>query len=151
MKLILVLLLTASFTWSADGISAGTSFNGTTATPFASYDKDLGSGVRSITSVQVTKITLKPGINFQTVTTQDFGYDFTTLLPASIQKHASLIALGGGGASASATALTGAFDGGGLGVIHTPKFDIVMGARIIRTAQSGTQTVPILALRFVLK
>lgn len=126
----------------------GTSFSGTTVTPFAGFAQEIssGSGVFAITSVQVTKINLKPTITFQTVTSQDIGYDFTKLLPLQYQTRFHLIGLGGAGASASATALTGAFDGGGLGSITTKYFGIALGARVIKTAQSGVQTLPIVAV-----
>ncbi len=126
----------------------GASFSGTTVTPFAGFAQELsgGSGVYSITSVQVTKINLKPIITFQTVTSEDIGYDFTKLLPAQYQSRFHLIGLGGAGASTSASTLSGAFDGGGLGGITTKHFDIAIGARVIKTAQSGIQTVPIAAV-----
>ncbi len=126
----------------------GASFNGTTVTPFAGFAQEIGagSGVYSITSVQVTKINLKPIITFQTVTSEDIGYDFTKLLPAQYQGRFHLIGLGGAGASTSASTLSGAFDGGGLGGFSTKHFDIAFGARVIKTAQSGIQTVPIAAV-----
>lgn len=136
-------LLSLAPAQAADHIFAGASFNGTTATPVGAYVKDLGSGIYSITGVQVTKITLRPSVSYQTVSTQDFGYDFTTLLPKKFQNRFSLIALGGAGASASATSVGSAFEGGGVAIIHTKHFDIVLGAKIIKTPQSGTQTVPI--------
>lgn len=131
-----------------DFVSAGAQFNGTTVTPFGAYAHGLGNGIFSIESVQVTQIHLKPQITFQTVTTQDFGYDFAKLLPENIQKRVSLLGIGGAGVSASSTALAGAFDGGGLGIIHAGKVDVVLGARIIKTAQAGVQAIPIAAVAF---
>lgn len=148
MKRILLLSLLALPVFGQDFVAAGAQFNSTTATPFGAFAKNLGSGIYSIESVQVTQIKVKPQLSFQTVTSQDFGFDFSTLLPASIRNRLSLIALGGAGASASSTALAGAFDGGGLGVIHTSKLEIVLGARVIKTAQAGTQTMPIAAIAF---
>ncbi len=126
----------------------GSSFDGTTVTPFAGFAQEVSSnsGVYAITSVGVTKINLKPAITFQTVVTQDIGYDFTKLLPVQYQSRFHLIGLGGAGASVSATALSGAFDGGGLGAIKTKYFDIAIGARVIKTAQAGVKTVPIAAV-----
>lgn len=127
-------------------VAAGASFNGTTVTPFGSYGQQLGLGIYAITSVQVTRITLKPTIAFQTVTMQDFGYDFSKLLPVALQSRIRLVGLGGAGASASSTALAGAFDGGGLGIVHFKYFNLALGAKVIKTPQSGVQTLPMLAL-----
>ncbi len=157
-KLMLVFSLLAVFTLSAYAQSSptptnrfgitGATFDGTTVTPFVGYAQEVGkgSGAYAITSVQVTKINLKPQITFQTVTSQDIGYDFTKLLPVRYQERFHLIGLGGIGASASATSLTVAFDGGGLGAIKTKYFDIALGARVITTGQSGVKTVPIAAV-----
>src|SRR4051812_4338586 len=126
MKLALLAVFLALPVFAQDFVAAGASFAGTTVTPFGTYAHSLGSGIFSFETVQVTQIHVKPQITFQTVALQDFGYDFSTLLPANIQKHFGLIGLGGLGASASSTALAGAFDGGGLGVIHTPHLEIVL-------------------------
>lgn len=155
-KLSILLVCLALFCASAFAQSApaarfgivGSSFSGTTVTPFAGFAQEIsaGSGAYAITSVQVTKISLKPALAFQTVTSQDIGYDFTKLLPPQYQSRFHLIGLGGAGASASATSLTAAFDGGGLGAIKTKYFDLAIGARVIKTAQSGIQTLPIVAV-----
>lgn len=150
MKFALLAIFLALPLAAQDFICAGASFNGTTTTPFGCYAKSLGSGIYAITSEQVTQITLKPAIAFQTVTVEDIGYDFTNLLPAQFQQRFSLIGIGGAGASATSAALTGAFDGGGLGVIKTARFNILLGARVIRTPQAGTQTVPVVAIAFKL-
>lgn len=148
MKTFLLLAFLSLPLIAQDYVAAGAQFNGTTVTPFGTFAHGLGSGIFSLESVQVTQIKVKPSITFQTVTTQDFGFDFSTLLPQTVQKHVSLLGLGGAGASASSTALAGAFDGGGLAVIHAKKLEIVLGARIIKTAQAGTQTLPIAAVAF---
>lgn len=146
MKRILFLALLALPLFAQDFVAAGAQFSGTTVTPFGTYAHALDSGIRLLETVQVTQIHVKPSITFQTVALQEFGYDVSTLLPVNFRKHVGLVGIGGAGASASSTSLAGAFDGGGLAVIHLPKLEIVLGARIIRTPQAGTQTVPVAAI-----
>lgn len=145
-KLLLSIALLAIPAMAQDFVAAGASFNGTTVTPFGAYGHALGNGVYIVSGVQVTQIRLKPQITFQTVATQDIGYDFSTLLPANLQARVRLIGIGGAGASASSTSLTGAFDGGGVAVFTFKHFNVDVGAKVIKTAQAGIQTLPMIAI-----